>query len=413
MDHSMDTLDRNKKDLGLYIHIPFCVKKCDYCDFLSGPATAEERKKYFEALLTEIQSYEGCFRDYKVSTIFFGGGTPSCVEGSYIKEVMDLMDKVFRIDYDGLEATIEVNPGTISADKLKTYQRAGINRLSFGLQSAQDQELQLLGRIHNFKDFQENYSLARKLGFDNINIDLMSALPEQTLSSWESTLETVAKLNPEHISAYSLIIEEGTIFHNNYGKGAPDEKRLPEEEEDRKMYCQTKKILEEFGYHRYEISNYAKVGYECRHNSSYWVGTDYLGLGLGSASLVEGKRFSNISDRKQYIEKMNEAKDKLLKNKDDNHYKKDNPLGIRTNIEKLTIQQQMEEFMFLGLRLSKGVSQKEFLRRFGTELDSIYGKILSQLKEKKLLERKDDQIWLTDYGIDISNMVLSEFLLDM
>lgn len=406
-DTSNSTMQR---ELGLYIHIPFCIKKCDYCDFLSAPAGDAVKKEYFDALITEIRSYQGIRKEYNVPTIFFGGGTPSCAAESDIQKVMETINQVFCIDQERLEATIEVNPGTVTADKLKAYRRAGINRLSFGLQSANNQELQLLGRIHSYKEFLENYFLAREMGFQNINIDLMSALPGQTLSSWENTLQTVAMLNPEHISAYSLIIEEGTKFYDRYREGAPCEKELPEEEVDRQIYYRTKELLEQFGYHRYEISNYAKEGYECRHNRSYWVGTEYLGIGLGAASLLKGRRFSNIRDMGRYLQLMNKFKDmNEIKDISDT---KDNPLKIRENIEQLTQQQRMEEFMFLGLRLCAGVSREDFLQRFGIEMDCIYGKLLAELKEKKLLDMQEDRIWLTDYGIDISNSVLSNFLLD-
>jgi oxygen-independent coproporphyrinogen-3 oxidase len=386
----------NIRELGLYIHIPFCVKKCDYCDFLSAPASDELKSEYVEALIKEISSYRGRTSGYRVQTIFFGGGTPSCIAAEDIARVMTKLRQVFIINEERLEATIEVNPGTTTVEKLTTYQRVGINRLSFGLQSTDNKELKCLGRIHTYEEFKSNYQLARELGFTNINIDLMSALPGQTLSSWEKTLNTVAQLKPEHISAYSLIIEEGTEFYHRYRPGTVGEAELPDEETDRNIYYKTKELLEQFGYHRYEISNYAKPGYESRHNNSYWIGTEYLGLGLGAASLLAGVRFSNVSDIKEYIA--------LCNTRDE--------IGLRRELVQLTKEQRMEEFMFLGLRRCEGISSKEFKKRFSADITTIYGKVLIDLEQKKLIAISGDNIRLTDYGVDISNVVLSEFLFD-
>ena len=317
-----------------------------------------------------------------------------------------------------LEATIEVNPGTITRDKLIAYKEAGINRLSFGLQSANDRELLLLGRIHSYKQFEENYHLAREVGFQNINIDLMSALPGQTLESWEHTLNTVIDLKPEHVSAYSLIIEEGTKFYDRYNSTSFDAKELPDEETDRLIYHRTKEILELNGYHRYEISNYAKDGYECRHNSSYWIGTDYLGVGLGASSLLNDARFSNLQYIKQYIQKCEAYKSYNIENINEDINKAnqsamwDDTIGLHRDFEQLTQSQKMEEYMFLGLRMCAGVSKTGFFQRFNIKMESIYGKVLQQLKENNLLIINEDQILLTEYGIDVSNSVLSVFLLN-
>ena len=406
------------KELGLYIHIPFCVKKCDYCDFLSAPATDEAKAEYVDALLTEIRSYQGRTSDYIVPTIFIGGGTPSCISAKDVARIMEELHRVFRMDDTVLEATIEVNPGTVNKEKLLQYQRAGLNRISFGLQSTDNEELKRLGRIHSFEEFTENYRLARETGFHNINIDLMSALPGQTLASWENTLNTVIAMNPEHISAYSLIIEEGTKFYDRYHPGSSDEKELPDEDTDRLIYYKTKELLERAGYHRYEISNYAKTGYECRHNNSYWIGTDYLGLGLGSASLLCGARFSNIDDMKQYNSNCHGYKN-ALNDRDakdlfpfGGNSMRIDPLGIRREYQLLTKQQRMEEFMFLGLRRCEGILRSLFIERFGETIDSVYGLILKDLEKKQLITMEDDRICLTEQGIDISNMVLAEFLFD-
>lgn len=389
------------RDIGLYIHIPFCVRKCDYCDFLSAPAAQDTIDRYFDAMLAEIEQYQGNMGNYIVRTIFFGGGTPSVVNANYIGRVMESLSRIFRIDRDRLEATMEMNPGTVTQDKLRIYRSIGINRISFGLQSTDDKELSLLGRIHTYDQFEDNYYLARNLGFHNINIDLMSALPGQTLESWEKTLNKVIALNPEHISAYSLIIEEGTKFYEQYHNEA-GEKELPDEDTDRLIYHRTKTIMQSNGYHRYEISNYAKPGFECRHNSSYWIGTDYLGIGLGASSLLNGTRFSNTEDLGLYINKCNESRCKL--NTDN--------LGIRTNQVKLTKQERMGEFMFLGLRMCDGISREDFYQSFGFDIDTVYGSEIQQLEKKKLIRQQGDRIFLTDYGIDISNYVFSMFLKD-
>jgi putative oxygen-independent coproporphyrinogen III oxidase len=401
-------------DLGLYIHIPFCVRKCDYCDFLSAPASPEVIQEYFAAMQTEIEAYRGCTGDYTVPTIFIGGGTPSYVEAEYLESIMAAINQSFRIDRKRLEASIEINPGTISREKLKKYREIGINRLSFGLQSANNQELALLGRIHTYEQFEENYYLARELGFRNINIDLISSLPGQTLLSWENTLQKTVALNPEHISAYSLIIEEGTKFYDRYREGLKGFEELPEEETDRLIYHRTKELLQNSGYHRYEISNYAKDTYECRHNSSYWTGTQYLGIGLGASSLLQSARFSNLQQLAQYCAKCREYQRPAALNSNgriDRSITTD-PIGIRVNYEELTLKHEMEEFMFLGLRICAGVSKKEFAKRFGRKMEAVYDKVLKKLTDNDLLEIEDDSVRLTEYGIDISNYVLSEFLLD-
>ena len=294
---------REKEDLScleLYIHIPFCVRKCAYCDFLSFPSGEEERERYVERLTEEIEEAGAVSEGYVATAIFFGGGTPSVLTPKQTERILNAVKKSFYVAEDA-EITTEVNPGTADRKKLEAWRQAGINRLSFGLQSTETRELQYLGRIHTMEDFLESYRAAREAGFENINIDLMSALPGQTVSSWEKTLRTVVSLQPEHISAYSLIIEEGTPFCQLFGEdgdAAEEKKRrqslgipeLPDEDAERRMYYDTERILGEAGYHRYEISNYAKPGYECRHNKGYWTGTEYLGLGLGASSYINIRR---------------------------------------------------------------------------------------------------------------------------
>lgn len=295
------------KELELYFHIPFCERKCAYCDFLSAPADPPVRISYIKKLQEEIAYYGAQFKEYQVSSIFFGGGTPTILEGYQLAAILETVKKYFHLVADA-EITVECNPGTLTAGKAEKLVQAGFNRLSMGLQSADDRELQLLGRIHNFAQFLESYDLARKAGFENINVDLMSALPGQTLKSWQNTLQKVTALRPEHISAYSLIIEEGTPFYERFAEdeqireegGHP--RLLPEEDVERQMYELTEAFLHTKGYERYEISNYAKPGYECRHNCGYWIRKDYLGLGLGASSLVEHQRFQNTSNLKEYLE---------------------------------------------------------------------------------------------------------------
>ena len=382
------------KELELYLHIPFCERKCAYCDFLSAPADLPVRISYIKKLQEEIAYYGSEFEEYQVSSIFLGGGTPTILEGYQLAAILETVKKYFRLVADA-EITVECNPGTLTAGKAEKLVQAGFNRLSMGLQSADDRELQLLGRIHNFAQFLESYDLARKAGFENINVDLMSALPGQTLKSWQNTLQKVTALRPEHISAYSLIIEEGTPFYERFAEderireegGHP--RLLPEEAIERQMYELTQRFLHTKGYERYEISNYAKPGSECRHNCGYWTRKDYLGLGLGASSLVWHQRFQNTSDLKEYLEQ-------------EYHH-------IHT--ETLDKKSEMEEFMFLGLRLMAGISRQQFEKTFQVTLDSVYGEVLRKLKSEQLIEEVAGYVRLTEYGIDVSNYVLSEFLL--
>ena len=382
------------KELELYLHIPFCERKCAYCDFLSAPADLPVRISYIKKLQEEIAYYGSEFEEYQVSSIFLGGGTPTILEGYQLAAILETVKKYFRLVADA-EITVECNPGTLTAGKAEKLVQAGFNRLSMGLQSADDRELQLLGRIHNFAQFLESYDLARNAGFENINVDLMSALPGQTLKSWQNTLQKVTALRPEHISAYSLIIEEGTPFYERFAEderireegGHP--RLLPEEAIERQMYELTQCFLHTKGYERYEISNYAKPGSECRHNCGYWTRKDYLGLGLGASSLVGHQRFQNTSDLKEYLEQ-------------EYHH-------IHT--ETLDKKSEMEEFMFLGLRLMTGISRQQFEKTFQVTLDSVYGEVLRKLKSEQLIEEVAGYVRLTEYGIDVSNYVLSEFLL--
>lgn len=377
---------RNRTDspIEIYIHIPFCVKKCDYCDFLSGPSGPKEQEAYVQALLREINAVtEGKGRS--VSSIFIGGGTPSVLDERFIGEILEKIKEKFQMQEDA-EITIEVNPGTADSQKLQVYRHYGINRLSIGLQSPDDRELKILGRIHNYAQFLETYKEARQAGFDNINIDLMSAIPDQTYEGWQKNLRTVAELEPEHISAYSLIIEEGTPF-------AARKLNLPDEDTEYNMYEATAQILKEYGYEQYEISNYAKEGRACRHNVGYWTRQDYLGFGLGASSLYGKERFSNTSDRKKYLE--NSSSPELIREKE--------PI--------LTTEDEMAEFMFLGLRMTKGIAKSDFELIFGCRIEQIYGEVLKKYESMGLLVEKDGRVFLSREGIHVSNSVMAEFLL--
>ena len=424
-------MDKNKKkSLELYIHIPFCERKCLYCDFLSFRGGRDVQAEYMDQLRCEIGASGPWYSEYRVDTIFIGGGTPAVLEPEQITLLMQAVRRAFTVAEDA-EITIEANPGTLLGKKLPIYRAAGINRLSLGVQSASDEELKLLGRIHIYEDFLKAFQNARMAGFTNINVDLMSGIPGQTLSSWRNTLRKIIMLKPEHISAYSLIVEEGTPFGDHYGFGDPRKKTrgdlagtparpsaepedwsegpeewpdilggwppLVDEETDRQMYHLTKSLLEEAGYERYEISNHAKRGLHCRHNVGYWTGVEYLGFGIGAASFVDGCRFCNEADIAVYQE-LDLSLDGLDR--------------LHGDIHVLSRREQMEEFMFLGLRMTKGVSNAAFVEAFGVHMDTVYGEVIQKLVEKGLLTQRGRDIALTEWGMDVSNRVFSEFLLD-
>ena len=381
----------NQKELELYIHIPFCVKKCSYCDFLSAPATEQTKEAYMAALFAEIVGRAKDYKERIVTSIFIGGGTPSLLSGDSIRQLMEHIREGYRLAPDA-EITMEVNPGTVTTEKLTAFYAAGINRLSIGMQSAQEQELKILGRIHDFDGFCQVYREAVEAGFTNINVDVMSGLPGQTLASYKDTLEKVLRLEPmpQHISAYSLIVEEGTPFAAMADRG---ELPLPEEDTERAMYEETIEVLAGYGFHRYEISNYALDGYECRHNVGYWIRRDYLGFGIGAASLIGNVRFQNGRDLNAYLA---------------------HPLACREEQQSLTTQEQMEETMFLGLRLIRGVSYPEFARCYGQTLEEVYGEVISRNVADGLLTAREDEtgrrLALTGRGLDVSNYVMAQFL---
>ena len=396
---------QNKEELSLYIHIPFCVRKCGYCDFLSAPADEKARDRYVQALLMEIERYQGTeTADRKIKTLYIGGGTPSILSVDQLDCIMQKIKYTFNF-CDDIEASMEMNPGTASKEKCRALYQMGINRLSIGLQSTNDMELKTLGRIHSYEDFLNTYTWCREAGFQNINVDLMAALPYQIVESYTTGLRKIIRLAPEHISAYSLILEEGTPFYQKYNSGCYP---LPDEEQERLMYRETEQILAQAGYERYEISNYAKKGYACRHNLVYWQGGDYLGLGLGSSSYMDDVRFHNTTDLDTYVNQGAYVEDR----------------------EELSVQAKMEEFMFLGLRVMAGVSGTEFEKRFGKTMEDVYGDVLRKHEEEGLLqiERKEDRkeaaaaepakgktniekVMLTTNGVDVSNYVFADFLL--
>lgn len=395
---------KEMKTLGIYVHIPFCVSKCHYCDFLSFRANEAEKKRYISALAGEITRWGKLCKktggNYSVSTIYFGGGTPSVLEAIYIEEILQTIKQNFDVE-EAAEITLECNPGTADSEKFSSYYKMGINRISMGLQSAHNQELQKIGRIHTWEEFLQSYGAARKAGFSNISLDVMSALPDQTYEMYRDTLRKAVNLKPEHISSYSLIIEEGTPFYDMYKQNLF---RLPDEETERKMYYYTGEFLKQKGYHRYEISNYAREGYESRHNSSYWTGKNYLGFGLGASSLINHIRFRNTDDMKQYIGR----------NSDNNsdYTNIEELLSGYREVEVLSIKAQMEEFMFLGLRMMRGISKAYFEELYGKNFDKVYGKVCEKLEKEGFIICEGDNVRLTERGIDVSNCVLAEFLLE-
>ncbi|MGN0155436.1 MAG: radical SAM family heme chaperone HemW [Lachnospiraceae bacterium] len=443
------------RNLSLYIHIPFCKAKCIYCDFLSfGGCSFSSQKEYVSALCREIKAYTMIAEEYSIKSIFIGGGTPSYIDSSLLEQVMETVYQTFHVDKDA-EITIEGNPDSLTKDKLYAYREMGINRLSIGLQSANDTVLKTLGRVHNYDQFIAAFNSARQVGFYNINVDLMSGIPGETAESYIHTLGKIAQLQPEHISAYSLIVEEGTPLSENKELLS----LLPSEEEDRKLYARTKLLLKNSGYERYEISNYAKKDFACRHNLVYWRGGEYLGVGLGASSYLtvflsedqyEKIRFHGVEDLEEYIGRFaaydgmqedhytsmyhfyeNEEDELyddygidigagLFDNENSNlvRYRQyeDNPLleFIRDHyidLQFLKRKDEMEEFMFLGLRCMKGISKEEFKKRFSVDIESVYGKVIEKYKEQNLLLEQEGHIFLSDKGIDVSNVVMAEFML--
>ena len=434
--------------LGLYLHFPFCVRKCAYCDFLSAPGTEEVKRAYTDALIRDIRTW-GTVPTPPVDTVFLGGGTPSVMDPEDLQRVMDAVRDSFTVLPDA-EITMEMNPGAYD-ERLFSFISRNVNRISCGLQSARGRELQKLGRIHSFQDFCLCYQKLRQAGIRNLNVDLMFALPGQTPESWRETLTRVAEMGPEHISAYSLIIEEGTPFFDLRERGLLD---LPDEDSEREMYALTAEALRPFGYSRYEISNYAKPGYACRHNVRYWRRREYLGLGLGAASMMRNTyaghsaagsdtaflnraadpkdrlhaklsapsgefRWSSTDDIRLYIKGAGGQMPVLAEASAADEERIDADISGRTvrDFTRLTVKDAVEEFMFLGLRMTEGVTDQAFRQSFGMALSDVYGEQIKELSERGLLtvtrDGGDTRIALTPRGTDVSNVVLSEFLLDI
>ena len=374
------------KEMSLYIHIPFCKQKCLYCDFPSYAGKESLMDQYIDSLNKEIIN-KG--KNYLIKSIFIGGGTPSYLDEKNLESLLKAINQLkFKED---IEFTVECNPGTLNEEKLLIMKNNNVNRLSMGLQSTNNSLHKEIGRIHTFEQFKNNYDEARKIGFDNINIDLMFGLPNQSVEEWKRTLEDAVSLNPDHISAYSLIIEEGTCFYKLY---YDDKLNLPNEDEERSMYLLAKEVLKEYGYHQYEISNYSKDSKECYHNKVYWKCNEYLGLGVSASSFVDEKRFKNIDDIKMYIEKINKNED------------------VREEIHVNDIKDDMEEFMFMGLRMMEGIKVKEFKERFGRDVFEICDSAIKNNMKKGLLLFDSEKLYLSSKGIELSNYVMSDFILN-
>ncbi len=391
-----------RKPLSVYVHIPFCVQKCLYCDFLSGKADEETKARYVEALLREIEAEaaDGKLDRYEVQTVYFGGGTPSLLSAEQIEKILCKLKKIFTFrevkipeessvwkfkrqgEGNEPEISMEMNPGTVNLEQLCKLHEAGINRISIGVQSLQDEELARLGRIHRAEDFYRVWEEAAAAGFQNRNVDLMSGIPGQSVESLEDTIRKLLALSPEHISAYSLIVEDGTPFERLYPDGAVDE------DNDRRMYELTGKLLSEAGYQRYEISNYAKEGFACRHNTAYWIRQDYIGFGIGAASLIGNVRYSNARSLHNYI----------------------NGSVVHENVERLTAEEQMAETMFLGLRMTQGVSDAVFKRLYGKDMSAVYGAVIEKHEKEGLLVWENGHLRLTERGLDVSNYVMADFV---
>lgn len=393
------------RQAGIYVHIPFCRSRCAYCDFLSTTYGEDIQEQYFAALREDILT-SGARAEkaglpgpdsYSVVSVFFGGGTPSLPSPALLTGILQTIRSCFHLDPHA-EITVECNPGTLDGNRLSAYRQAGVNRLSIGLQSADNSMLKRLGRIHDFETFSREFEEARRIGFSNISVDLMYDLPGQTRADFRDTLDKVLGLEdpPQHISPYNLIVEEGTPFWERYHEDAERKKLgdtplfLPSEDEEAGMLRDLKEILTEKGFHRYEISNWAKPGFESVHNKGYWERREYLGFGLGASSQAGNMRYKKTSDLSAYLKGDFEEKEKIV----------------------LTEKDAMEETMFLGLREMSGVTRAHFLESFGTTMDQIYGSVIGQLTGIGLLEDDGNSIRLTEHGVEISNLVLSEFLLD-
>lgn len=407
------------KNLELYVHTPFCVHKCDYCDFLSFAADEKTQEAYVQALLEEIRFFGARMRDRELSTVYIGGGTPSWLSQELMLAIIDTIGSSFHIRQD-VEASMECNPGTLTQSKLLAYREAGINRLSIGLQSADNEELKRLGRIHTFEQFMKTYEMARNAGYHNINVDIMSGLPYQTAEHFLKTLQSVVRIKPEHISSYSLIIEKGTPFYERYKFDAVKQEAgmkpdiLPDENETYRMMKLTQQVLKKAGYEQYEISNFARPGYACRHNIGYWTRADYLGVGLGAASMIDNVRYSNTRNLYDYMDGCKQIRELSYKDINEIETRIEGQwfgTNLHVSAESISRQAQMEEFMFLGLRMIKGITRARFEECFSMPIEAVYRDAIEQLKKEELLIVKEGRVALTDKGLDLSNYAMAKFIL--
>ena len=396
------------KDIGLYIHIPFCKRKCYYCDFVSFSNSEEKIEEYIDCLICEIkevaENVKFQFQQKKgdlvnVRSIYIGGGTPSYIDSKYIKQILNTIRNSYDFVMAGLidkqeqfpEITIEINPGTVTEEKLLDYKNSGVNRISIGMQATQDRLLTQLDRIHSYQEFEMTYHLTRKVGFENINIDFMFGLPNQTLDDVKESLQKIKILNPEHVSVYSLIVEDGTTLSKQIEEGIM---KLPNERLERTMYWTIKNFLEENGYKHYEISNFAMQNKESRHNLDCWNQKEYFGFGVAAHSYVDNVRFSNITDLNSYIE----------------NYKNNEPEKNFVFHEKENYLDMMKEYLLLGFRKIKGVSKRDFENKFQLPIESIFKLELEELKRKDLILENEDFYYLSDKGIDLANLVFEKFV---
>lgn len=381
-----------KNNFGIYIHIPFCVKKCSYCDFISFANKENLIDSYVKALKKEIEKFD--FSKFNVTTLYLGGGTPSYLDAKYITEILILLKNKLvhnKTSWKDVEITIELNPGTVTKEKLKAYKKAGVNRLSIGLQSTSNKLLKQIGRIHTYEDFLDTYNMAKDLRFDNINIDLMIALPNQTIEDIKESLEKIVSLNPNHISVYSLIVEEGTLISKWLAEGKI---KLPSDDEERRMYWYVKDFLELHGYNHYEISNFSKKQKESKHNLNCWNQEEYIGFGLAAHSYIDNIRFCNISNLEQYIKNI-----------------ENNDLDKNREVEEKQTKEDMEkEFMMLGFRKIEGVDISKFKEKYQENPLYLYRKELDKLVTEGLIEVDLNNIKLTNKGLDLANLVFEEFI---
>ena len=410
------------KELGIYIHIPFCKQKCYYCDFVSFSNKQNFVENYVEAVKKEINNY---FQDktilerYTVTTIYIGGGTPSYIDSKYICEIMEVLEnnlKQNKVKFEDMEITIEVNPGTVNKEKLEQFRKAKINRLSIGLQSTNNKMLKQIGRIHTYEQFLETYQMAKEVGFDNINVDLMIGLPNQTIEDIKRSLKEVIQLHPTHISVYSLIVEEGTVIAQKIENHQLQEM---DEELERNMYWHVKDTLELNGYTHYEISNFAKAGKESKHNLNCWRQKEYIGIGLAAHSYLNYVRYTNISEMEQYITRMNKLHEKIVKdilelsNNKEKISLEENEKNIETvyEIEEIQdLEDRKKEYMLLSLRTLEGVFISKFKEKYIDNPIFLFRKELEKLVEEKLIVIDGDYIKLTNKGLDLANLVWEEFI---